>query len=189
MKKTTLDYFLKVRIPVTIFVIIVTMLITYFVSRSERDGVGYAPLQPIPFSHKLHAGDMDIDCQYCHTGVTTSRHATIPAASVCMNCHSVARKNKDDIKKLTELYESGEQIEWKRVHKVPDFAYFNHSVHVNKGIDCSSCHGDVRSMEVIKQASSFTMASCLNCHRDAHARLPELPDIKKGPENCAACHR
>ncbi len=78
---------------------------------------------------------------------------------------------------------------WKRVHKVPDYAYFNHSVHVNRGIDCAQCHGDVRNMDVLQQVSEFTMGACLDCHRNAPARLAGVPGIKKGPENCYACHR
>ena len=190
VKKTALDYLLKVRVPVTVFVILAAFAITYFVSRPERDGIGYKPEQPIDFSHKLHAGEMNIDCQYCHIGVEKQRHATIPAASICMNCHSVARKNKPEIMKLTEFYESGKPIPWKRIHKVPDYAYFNHSVHVNKGIECAKCHGEVEKMDKIRQVRSFTMGACLDCHRNAHAEMPELADkIKKGPEYCSACHR
>ena len=190
MKKTALDYLLKVRVPVTIFVILAAFAITYFVSRAERDGVGYKPEQPINFSHKLHAGEMNIDCQYCHLGVEKERHATIPAASICMNCHSFARKNKPDIIKLTDFYNSGKPTPWKRIHKVPDYVYFNHSVHVNKGIDCQNCHGDVRKMGKIRQVRAFTMKDCLNCHRNPNKELPQLKGkIKNGPEYCSACHR
>lgn len=190
MKKAFLDHALKVRLPITIFVILTSFVITFYASRSERDGVGYAPEQPINYSHKLHAGEMGIDCQYCHVGVEKGRHAMIPPVSTCMNCHSMARKDKPEIKKLIKYYEEGKPIEWKRVHKVPDYAYFNHSVHVNKGIDCASCHGDVRKMEKITQVHAFTMSNCLNCHRDPHAKMPYLSEeVKKGPENCNACHR
>lgn len=189
MKKTTLDYILKVRVPVTLFIVVLAFTLTYYISRPERDSIGYAPEQPIPFSHKLHAGEMLIDCQYCHSTVTNSRFATVPAVGVCMNCHSVARKNKEDIIKLTQHYEQNKALTWKRVHSVPDFAYFNHSVHVNKGIDCAECHGRIKDMEVVQQVSSFTMGSCLNCHRNAHDKLPQLKNISEGPENCFACHR
>lgn len=189
MKKSLLDYILRNRLPVTLFVIISAFALTYFVSRAERDGVGYAPEQPIAFSHKLHAGEMKIDCQYCHTGVEKTRHAMIPSVSTCMNCHTVARKDSPEIEKLASYYNEGEALPWKRVHKVPDYAYFNHSVHVNKGIDCVSCHGDVDQMDVIRQVNSFTMASCLDCHRNAHDKLPNIEGIKKGPDNCFACHR
>jgi hypothetical protein len=189
MKKAWLDHTLKVRIPLILVVAVGSFIATYYFSRSERDGVGYAPAQPIAFSHKLHAGTMRIDCKYCHTAVTSSRHATVPAASTCMNCHSVARKNRPEIIKLTKYYEEGAAIPWKRVHRVPDYAYFNHSAHVNKGIDCANCHGAVENMDVIAQVSSFTMGSCLDCHRNAPVRLAAVPGIKRGPENCNACHR
>jgi hypothetical protein len=189
MKKHYLDYLLKIRLPLTLFVIISTFIVTYYVSRPERDGLGYEPQQPINFSHKLHAGDMAIDCQYCHVGVEKSRHAAIPSVNICMNCHTYARKDSPEIIKLTKYYEENKPIPWKRIHKVPDYAYFNHSVHVNKGIQCESCHGDVAQMEKISQVRQFTMAACLDCHRSPHENLPYLKDVKNGPENCYACHR
>ncbi len=189
MKKRLLDYTLKVRIPLVVFVAVISFVLTFYLSRAERDSVGYSPEQPIKFSHKLHAGSMKIDCQYCHTGVTKERHALVPSVNICMNCHTVARKDKPEIIKLTKYYEENKILPWKRVHKVPEYAYFNHSVHVNKGIKCESCHGDVAQMEKIKQVRSFTMNSCLECHRNAQAQLPYLKNIKNGPENCWSCHR
>lgn len=190
MNKTLLDYALRVKLPITVFVILAAFAITYFVAKPERDSVGYAPKQPIAFSHKLHAGDMAIDCQYCHTSVTKTRHASIPSANTCMNCHSVVRTDKPEIIKLTEYYKNNEPIPWKRVHRVPEYAYFNHSVHVNKGIDCENCHGNVRQMEVIQQSHSFTMGACLDCHRNPHERMPKMKGIiNKGPTHCNACHR
>ena len=189
MKKSALDYTLKVRIPLAVFTILAAFAATYFISRMERDGVGYQPEQPIHYSHKLHAGEMEIDCQYCHTGVTKGRHALVPSANICMNCHTVARKDKPEIIKLTDYYEKGIPIPWKRVHKVPAYAYFNHSVHVNNGIQCETCHGEIREMEVVQQVRSFTMGQCLDCHRNPEQNLPYLEKVKKGPENCWACHR
>ena len=189
MKKSLLDYILRVRLPITIFVVLASFTLTYFASRAERDSVGYTPEQPIAFSHKLHAGTMGIDCQYCHTGASTSRHAMVPPVNTCMNCHAVARKNKPNIIRLTEYFNENKALPWKRIHKVPDFAYFNHSVHVNKGIQCQSCHGNVQEMDVVRQVNSFTMANCLDCHRNAPTKLAYLQNVKKGPENCFACHR
>jgi hypothetical protein len=189
MKRTVLDYALKIRLPLTLFVIVISFVLTFYISRAERDGIGYAPEQPIKFSHKLHAGQMAIDCQYCHIGVEKGRHAIVPSVNVCMNCHTLARKDRPEIVKLTQYYEEGKPIPWKRIHKVPEYAYFNHSVHVNKGIDCTSCHGDIKEMEVVNQARGFTMTACLDCHRMPHENLPYLKDVKNGPENCAACHR
>jgi hypothetical protein len=189
MKPLQLDHVLKVRIPILLFVAVASAVATYYVSRAERDGVGYAPVQPIAFSHKLHAGTMQIDCQYCHTAAAVSPHATVPALSVCMNCHAVARKNRPEISKLTKYYEEGVALPWKRIHKVPDYAYFNHSSHVNKGIACVNCHGVVENMDVVTQVSQFTMAACLDCHRNAPERLSSVVGIKKGPDNCSTCHR
>jgi len=189
MKKQFLDYVLRNRMPVLVFVILASFALTYFASRAERDSVGYSPVQPILFSHQLHAGQMKIDCQYCHTGVEKSRYAMIPAVATCMNCHSVARKDKPEIIKLTTYYKENKPLLWKRIHKVPDYAYFNHSVHVNKGIDCTACHGTVNQMDMVSQVSSFTMGSCLNCHRNAHTKLPDLKNINLGPQYCSACHR
>jgi hypothetical protein len=189
MKNSLLDYILRIRLPITIFVALASIVLTYFASRAERDGIGFAPDQPIAFSHKLHAGDMRIDCQYCHIGVEKSRHALVPSTETCMNCHRVSRKDRPEIVKLTNYYEQGVGLPWRRIHKVPDFAFFNHSVHVNRGIDCISCHGDIAQMEKVGQMNSFTMSSCLDCHRNAHARLPEVKNINFGPDNCFACHR
>jgi len=189
MKKSLLDYTLRIRLPILLFVATASFAITYFVSRAERDGIGYAPVQPIAFSHKLHAGTMHIDCKYCHTGVTVSSQATVPSLSTCMNCHSVARKSRPEILKLTRYYEEGIALPWKRIHRVPDYVYFNHSVHVNKGIDCVNCHGRVENMDAVQQVSEFTMGACLNCHRNAPTQLANIAGIKKGPDNCWACHR
>ena len=108
-----------------------------------------------------------------------------------MNCHTVARKDKPEIVKLTEYYNRNNALMWKRVHKVPDYAYFSHSVHVNKDIECESCHGKIEQMEKVGQMQSFTMGSCLNCHRNAHDRMPyfKVDEINNGPDYCWACHR
>lgn len=195
MKNFLLDYNLKVRIPILIFVVLAVFVITYYVSYAERQGVGYMPTQPIAYSHKLHAGDMKIDCRYCHSDVEKSRQANIPSAKVCMNCHSLARKDSPEIQKLTDYYTRGAAIEWKRVHRVPDFAYFNHSVHVNKGIDCSNCHGDIANMEKVEQVKDFSMRSCLDCHRNPNEQIKNIIPgkekivINNGPTSCSTCHR
>jgi hypothetical protein len=189
MKKSLLDYGLKVRLPILLFVAAATFAATYYASYAERNGIGYQPTQPINFSHKLHAGDMKIDCQYCHIGVEKSRVASIPTVSVCMGCHTVARKDKPEIQKLTQYYEQNKPIPWVRIHKVPEFVYFNHSVHVVNGIKCQTCHGDVHKMDVVGQVHSFTMGACLSCHRNAHENLSYLKNIKNGPDNCYTCHR
>jgi mono/diheme cytochrome c family protein len=127
---------------------------------------GYAPKQPISFSHKLHAGEYKIDCNYCHTGVNRGKSAHIPSANICMNCHGVIKKESPEIQKIYTSIENNQPIEWVRVHNLPDLAYFNHAQHVNVGgVECESCHGDVAKMEVIQQRSSLTMGWCIDCHR------------------------
>jgi hypothetical protein len=193
MKRFLLDYNLKVRLPIILFTAAAVFTITYYTSFAERNGIGYQPDQPIAYSHKLHAGDMQIDCKYCHTNVEKSTFANVPSVDVCMNCHTLARKDRPEIQKLTQYYEEGKPIPWKRIHRVPEFVYFNHSVHVNKGIDCVNCHGDVKNMEKIAQVNSFTMAACLDCHRNPQNNIAEFQlikdNLKKGPQYCSACHR
>lgn len=192
MKKSVLDYILRVYFPVTLLLVVITYTVTYFVSRDERYHVGYQPTQPINYSHELHAGQMGIDCQYCHTGASKGRHANVPAVETCMNCHSVARTDSPEIQKLTAYYKENKPLEWKRVHKLPEHVYFNHSVHVNKGLACQECHGQIQKMPVVAQVKSFMMSDCLACHRTAPQKYPHLVNLtglKKGPENCNACHR
>ncbi|WP_052353445.1 c-type cytochrome [Dyadobacter tibetensis] len=127
---------------------------------------GYAPKQPIAFSHKLHAGEYKIDCNYCHTGANRGQSAHIPSANICMNCHGVIKKESPEIQKIYTSIENDQPIEWVRVHNLPDFAYFNHSQHVNvAGVECQTCHGEIEKMEVVQQRSSLTMGWCIDCHR------------------------
>lgn len=127
---------------------------------------GYAPKQPIAYSHKLHAGQYKIDCNYCHTGVQKGKNATIPAANICMNCHGVIKKESPEIQKIYTAIEQNRPIEWIRVHNLPDLAYFNHAQHVNVGnVACQTCHGEIEKMEVVEARSSLTMGWCIDCHR------------------------
>ena len=127
---------------------------------------GYAPKQPIAYSHKLHAGQYKIDCNYCHTGVNKGKQATIPAANICMNCHGVIKKESPEIQKIYAAIEQNRPIEWVSVHNLPDLAYFNHAQHVNVGnVQCTTCHGEIEKMEVVEQRSSLTMGWCIDCHR------------------------
>lgn len=127
---------------------------------------GYAPKQPIAYSHKLHAGQYKIDCNYCHTGAQKGKSATIPAANICMNCHGVIKKESPEIQKIYAAIENNQPIEWIRVHNLPDLAYFNHAQHVNVGnVQCQTCHGEIEKMEVVEQRSSLTMGWCIDCHR------------------------
>lgn len=132
---------------------------------------GYAPAQPVAFSHKLHAGQYGINCQYCHTGVEKSKSAHIPGANICMNCHNYIEEGPQygtaEIGKVRAAYEENRRIEWVRIHNLPDLVYFNHSQHVKvAGLECQECHGPVEEMEVVYQFSDLSMGWCINCHRE-----------------------
>ncbi|MEQ9411817.1 MAG: cytochrome c3 family protein [Fuerstiella sp.] len=149
--------------------------------------VGYAPEQPVPFSHKLHAGRLKMDCRYCHNTVEQTAHASIPSTQTCINCHSPANGNgaveltavHADSPKLAEVHKSWADdtpIRWNRVHDLPDFVQFNHSAHVTRGVSCVSCHGRVDQMDVVSQKATLSMKSCLECHRnpEPHLRPPDM---------------
>ncbi len=156
-------------------------------------GVGvyqnYAPEQPIKFSHKLHAGDNQVDCNYCHSSARHSKHSGIPSASVCMNCHTYINEGPSGTEEIQKIYdavgfdpEKGQYIEgyeekpikWVRIHNLPDLAYFNHSQHVVAGgLECQDCHGPVEEMEVLAQHSELTMGWCINCHRETEVQTAD----------------
>ncbi|MEZ6096078.1 MAG: cytochrome c3 family protein [Pirellulaceae bacterium] len=160
----------------------------------EVVNVGHQPKQPVPFSHKLHAGQMKMDCRYCHNTVEKSGHAAVPPSATCGNCHGGNRVKEgaslgivqqesvllQPVRTALETAdfgrEIGEPVEWERVHDLPDFVYFNHSVHINRGVSCVSCHGRVDTMEVVTQMKPLSMAWCLECHRnpEKNIRDPQL---------------
>lgn len=152
---------------------VVIYLFLFVATKESIDGLygigiqqGYAPKQPIAYSHKLHAGQYKIDCNYCHVGVNRGKSATIPSANICMNCHGVIKKESPEIQKIYAAIEQNKPIEWVRVHNLPDLVYFNHAQHVNVGnVQCVSCHGEIEKMEVVEQRSSLTMGWCIDCHR------------------------
>jgi mono/diheme cytochrome c family protein len=167
----------------------------------------YQPTQPIAFSHKIHAGQYEIDCNYCHTGVNISKSANIPSVNICMNCHNAINTDKPEIQKILTAYEENRPIEWVRVHNLPDLAYFNHKQHVAVGgLDCATCHGPIEEMDVVYQYSELTMGWCINCHRetevnakgnDYYKKLVELHNSSSkkpmkvediGGLECSKCH-
>jgi hypothetical protein len=133
--------------------------------------------QPVQFSHKHHVGDDGIDCRYCHTSVETSAYAGIPPTKTCMNCHSVLFNNVGYLEPVRESYRTEQSIQWVKVHRLADYVYFNHSIHINKGIGCSTCHGAVNEMPLIFQASPLTMQWCLDCHRNPQVNLRPKEEI------------
>ncbi len=174
--------------------------------------VGYQPKQPVDYSHKIHAGDLGIDCRYCHTTVDKAATASIPPTQTCMNCHNLILPESKKLQPVRDSWATGQPIEWVRVHKIPDFAYFNHSIHINAGVGCASCHGNVAEMEKVRLVEPLSMGWCLDCHRnpEPHLRPPEEvtnmhwipPDNHmelaavfrterniNPSEDCSACHR
>lgn len=197
------------------FIFLVVFLVASISFKTVIDGLfsvgvqqGYAPKQPIAFSHKVHAGEYEIECQYCHTGASKGRSANIPSPNICMNCHTQIRSGtntgESEIAKIVAAVETNRPIEWVRIHNLPDLAYFNHSQHVNvAGVECQTCHGPIEEMDVVKQYSLLTMGWCIDCHRKTdlntkgnayYDNLLELHNNKAmkvediGGLECAKCH-
>jgi hypothetical protein len=151
---------------------------------------GYKPVQPISYSHKLHAGELQMDCKYCHFGAEKGRKAGVPPLNVCMNCHKIVRTDSPQIQKLTKAYQDGTSIPWVKVHNLPDFVAFDHSRHVNKGVACQTCHGPVEEMAEVYQYNSLAMGWCVNCHRQYNTNPPESLRDKHihASIDCTGCH-
>ena len=149
--------------------------VVYYGGSPETTDVGYQPRQPLPFSHQLHAGELGIDCRYCHNTVEVAANAAVPPSATCMNCHATITPDSDKLLPLFESVASGDPVRWVRVHDLPDYVYFDHSAHVSRGVGCVSCHGRVDKMDVVYQAKTLSMGWCLQCHRtpEPHLRPPE----------------
>ena len=183
----------------------------YFTPKYTR--VGYQPIQPVGFLHSTHADQLGIDCRYCHDGVEKSWYSNVPGAGTCMNCHNQVLAADPRLALVRESAATGKPIDWVQIHKTPDYVYFNHSVHVNRGISCVHCHGRVDKMDEVRHEQPFSMSFCLECHRDPGAKIrpqnevfnlgwtpPEgfaqhhgrkmVTDMKvESLQNCSACHR
>lgn len=160
-----------------LFVVLAVVYGLWWLSAETNNNVGYAPQQPLAFSHKIHSGDNKIPCLYCHTNAERSPFATVPAMNICMGCHNVVATGKPEVVKLRQEYEAGRPIEWVRIHDMPDFVYFSHQQHLAKGIECQTCHGPVETMERVYQARRLNMGDCVSCHRQNNA-----------PTSCITCH-
>lgn len=204
---------LQIVIFLVVLVGIATAAATYYMTPSYTR-VGYSPLQPVPYSHALHVGQLGLDCRYCHNNIEKSGYANLPTAQTCMNCHSMVKKDSPLLAVVRHSYETGEPVPWVQIHQTPDYVYFNHSIHVNRGVSCVECHGKINEMDTVMHAKPLSMGFCLDCHRNPTARLREKSDIynldslpiaeKEGlpaavkfvhdwkinpPETCTACHR
>jgi hypothetical protein len=189
----------------------------YFTPKYTR--VGYQPSQPVAFPHSVHVDQLGLDCRYCHSAVEKSWYSNVPAASTCMNCHNQVLKDDARLALVRESAATGKPMQWVQVHKVPDYVYFNHSVHVNRGVSCVHCHGSINKMDEVYHAKPLSMTFCLDCHRnpapflrppdkvtdldwtwDADPAAAARKQLAKGAEfvhdwkvnasqNCSACHR
>jgi hypothetical protein len=169
----------------------------------------------VAFSHKIHVQQLGMDCRYCHSHVETAAYSNIPTTQVCMNCHSQIQRESPKLQLIRESWQTGKPVEWVQIHKTPDYAYFHHSVHVNRGVSCVSCHGKVNTMDVVYHAESHSMSWCLDCHRSPQdfvrpvsevtnldwqppagktqreigTALVEKLHLNPPTKNCAGCHR
>lgn len=191
---------------------VVTAGVTYYFT-PKYSRVGYKPVQPVAFSHAIHADQLGMDCRYCHNGVEKSWYSNVPSASTCMNCHNQVLKDDPKLALVRDSAATGKPIPWVQIHKTPDFVYFNHSVHVNRGVSCVHCHGPVNKMDEVRHSKSLGMSFCLECHRDPAAKIrpndqvfnldwqaPEGFARKEGAklvkdwnvhpgDSCSVCHR
>ncbi len=192
---------------------VATAGITYYATPAYLR-VGYQPVQPVPFDHSLHAGQLGLDCRYCHASVEKSGTSSIPAAQTCMNCHSTIKTQSPLLEVVRQSYQTGDPVPWVKIHAVPDYVYFNHSVHVKRGVSCVECHGKVNEMQVVRQDQPQSMSWCLDCHRDPASRIRNPEDIYNldskrvidqagpqkaqelvdhwklmPPQSCSGCHR
>ena len=176
----------KILLRYCLLPIVIVGLLWVAVAPSKR--LGYKPTQPFNFNHNKHAGIYNIDCQYCHAGVSYSKEAGVPSISTCRNCHATIATDRPKIEKLNKLWETKTPVEWVRVHNLPDHVRFSHSVHLKAfakenqetKVTCAKCHGDVSNMKVIQQVKTLNMGFCIDCHRE---------NVDKGAKtDCSTCH-
>jgi hypothetical protein len=194
---------------------VATAGITYYATPAYLR-VGYQPVQPVPFDHSLHAGQLGLDCRYCHAAVEKSGTSSVPTAQTCMNCHSIIKPASPLLEVVRQSHATGEPVPWVRIHQNPDYVYFNHSVHVNRGVSCVECHGKVNAMTTVYQDQPHSMSWCLDCHRNPAGRIRDPKDVfdldsarladqgpeglkkardyihnwkVKPPQSCSGCHR
>lgn len=204
---------LQILIYLGVLVTLATAGVTYYMT-PKYTRIGYAPVQPVPFSHAQHVGELGLDCRYCHSNVDKSGHSNVPTAQTCMNCHNTIKPTSPLLAPVRESYETGKPVPWVWIHKTPDHVFFNHAAHVNRGVSCVECHGKVNEMDVVTHMKPLSMGFCLDCHRNPELHVREKGDIFnldsktiaekagvqagkdfvhnwniKPPQSCSGCHR
>ncbi len=190
---------------------IVTIFLVWYYFSPEYTDVGYAPEQPVSYSHRLHAAQLGMDCRYCHNWAEVSAHSNVPSTQTCMNCHTQIRTQSLKLLPVRESWATGQPIPWVKVHHLADYAHFSHAVHVTNGVGCETCHGRIDQMEVVYQAEPLSMGWCLECHRQPEVYLRPNDQVTamgyvqpadfvernlerirtegiQPPTNCSACH-
>ena len=208
----TADRNLRIGLALTLGLVVGGVSLVAHLGSPESTDAGYQPKQPVRFSHKLHAGNLGMDCRYCHSTVERAAHAAVPTTDTCMNCHQRVRKRSELLTKVRESFAADKPIPWVRVHKVPEYAYFNHQAHLTAGVSCVSCHGRIDQMKEVRQVAPLSMGWCLDCHRNPapHLRPREYltqldwqpprdaaeigreimaANSIRPPQHCSGCHR
>ena len=203
---------LQVGLYLVVLVCVATAGITYYMT-PKYTRVGYVPIQPVPYSHAKHVGELGLDCRYCHSTIDTAG-AAVPTSQTCMNCHNQIKTASPALALVRESFQTGKSIPWVHVHVMPSYVYFDHSIHVNRGVSCVECHGKINEMDVVTHMKPLSMGFCLDCHRDPASHVRETADIfnldsktiaeKSGPasaaqfvhdwkikppQSCSGCHR
>lgn len=155
-----------------------TMAVATFAMSAYWETYEKVPDQPIAFPHDIHAGDLNIACTHCHQYVEVGKQATVPALSICMDCHAGMQSDKPEIIKLQGYWERQEEVAWQRIHTMPDHVYFSHKRHIKAGVDCAECHGDMTVVNTVKQVRTFQMGFCVSCHR-----------ANAASQDCWTCHK
>ena len=206
----------RLPLQICLYLVVVTCIATagvnyYMTPKYTR--VGYAPIQPVPYSHKKHVGELGLDCRYCHSTIDTAG-AAVPTSQTCMNCHNQLKTASPALAVIRKSYETGNSVPWTHVHVLPTFVYFDHSVHVNRGVSCVECHGKINEMDVVTQVKPMSMGFCLDCHRAPELHVRAKADVFnldsktiaetqgldaakkfvhdwniKPPQSCSGCHR
>ena len=204
---------LKLLVIVLVLGAVVTGGIWYYFT-PKYTNVGYMPEQPAPFSHAIHVEQLGMDCRYCHTHVEVAAHSNVPDTQTCMACHSQIKAQSPKLAAVRASWETGTPVEWIRIHKAPDYVYFNHAVHVNRGVSCVECHGRIDQQVVVGQQKSLNMSFCLDCHRNPEQALRPVDKVYdlgfkaaspaqqtaagtkfvhdwkvNPPQSCSGCHR
>jgi hypothetical protein len=157
---------LPLKLAICGFVVVIGLTAgTWYYVTPKYTKVGYQPVQPVPFPHDIHVTQLGMDCRYCHSFVETAAHSNVPNTQTCMACHQQVQKDNPKLEPVRASWKSGDPVEWAWIHRLPDYVFYNHAAHVNRGISCASCHGQVNHMPAMYDAKPMSMKWCLDCHR------------------------